>query len=188
MADGTVNQQDLKTVGEASDEFLINDGGTDKKLRGDGLRITQSQITDATPTTIIYKAEPQTVTGTTSYQDDDHIVFPLATNKKYVFLYVFHVGGGSVADFKYTYIVPSGATGEWMADLEKSSVNQNTAWGGNRNQGTSGDTDDRVISGFGYVETAGTAGDLQFQFANFATTSENSIHHKGGHIRIHEVG
>lgn len=49
MADSKIKDLSEKTTGVASDEFVINDvagGNVDKKMGMDGLRITESQVTD----------------------------------------------------------------------------------------------------------------------------------------------
>jgi len=53
LADTKIVDLTEKATGAATDEFLLNDvadGNTDKKMGMDGLRITQSQITDTTIT------------------------------------------------------------------------------------------------------------------------------------------
>ena len=46
MANTKITNLAEKATGEAADEFAINDAGADKKMGMDGIRITESQVTD----------------------------------------------------------------------------------------------------------------------------------------------
>ncbi len=111
-----------KTTGEVADEFAINDAGASKKLGMDGIRITQSQITDLATGgfTTVLKTADETITEDTVLNDDSALTFEVEASKHYIVILLFFAVSQSTPDWKYALNVPSGTTavgvnGTWTA-------------------------------------------------------------------------
>lgn len=72
----------------------------------------QALISELRPL-VAYKTADETVTSSTTLQNDDHMTITLLANTVYVVRNVFMVTGDDAADMKVNYTVPSGTVG-WM--------------------------------------------------------------------------
>lgn len=124
-----------------------------------------------------YKTADETVTGSTTLQNDDHLLVSMDASTRYAVQMYLRGGWGALGTrFKLAFTLPSGAASYGMVHYA-----------------TSGDTTDSVVAnlgslatsyslvssgssnGFslyltGFVETAATAGSLQLQWAQVVTT------------------
>lgn len=123
--------------------------------------------------TYISKAANESVTSSTTLQNDDHFAFAVAASAFYTLEgYVMYDGGagGAVGDLKCDFTVPSGASFTW--------TNFGTNTGGltqynaatqaatvARAMPTNGGTASISFQLKGYLNTAGTSGTLQFRWA-----------------------
>lgn len=62
-----------------------------------------------------YKSTTESVTSSTTLQNDDELVIAMAASSKYAFEGVLFYDGSTAGDFKAAFTVPSGATISWSA-------------------------------------------------------------------------
>lgn len=135
--------------------------------------VSDLSATSSVTTGSVWKASDESVTSSTTMQDDNELFFAMDANSKYSFHGVISYEGGQTGDFKFQFTVPSGATGRrhslhaQSTATSCSSAGQNT-WGGPITTavtgiGATGAQCEAIVDGF--VSTAGTAGTLQLQFA-----------------------
>jgi hypothetical protein len=119
-----------------------------------------------------YKASTETVASSTTLQNDDDIVIAVAANSVYHFELDMTWFADASPDIKYGWSVPSGATMQWSngsavggaTTLTEASVKT-------ENGGT------KLTRIRGEITTVGTAGNLQFQWA------QNSSHATGTQVK-----
>ena len=121
----------------------------------------------------VRKTADESVTSSTTLQDDDHLKFALAANEVWVFEAFLVIEGATSGDFKFTFTVPASGAALFNALvlLEAASDNQDLALAtptvaasvivcGALGAGTKIGLHVR-----GTVVNAGNAGDLQLQWA-----------------------
>lgn len=119
--------------------------------------------------TLVRKTANESVTSSTSLQNDDHLVLALGANESWEFdAFVFCTSGSNTPDIKFAFTVPTGTTLNWVSEFQEGSTVSNnsliTASGTSVNNAiTSGSTD--LIRIRGVVTTGANAGNLQFQWA-----------------------
>ena len=139
----------------------------------------------------VVKPADETVTSSTTLQNDDDFVFALEANTEYVINGgVFATSTSAQPDVKIGFTVPSGAT----MDIGY------LAQGGNTRSaelletsgGASGQIDipanvNTIIQPFGSVVTGGTAGNLTFQWAQFSSNATATKIKQGSFMTVTEV-
>jgi hypothetical protein len=127
--------------------------------------------------TYVIKGSTETVTNSTTLQDDDALFFSVATSSKYWFEAVLLVDGSTTGDIKIQFNVPASATGFWAPEGGTAPANHwsavNTggtpvtlgAYGASQSFGMTGSCAPCGIRISGIVSTAGTSGTVQMQFA-----------------------
>jgi hypothetical protein len=129
--------------------------------------------------TTITKTADQTVTNNATFQNDSTLLLALAANSSYNIDAVINFSSTSAAaDFKYTFTVPAGSTVAISTTADTSAtvstVCNITASGQTCTlASTAGYRGNIRLSG--YIRTAGTAGNLQFQFAQNTSTAGQSV-------------
>lgn len=178
MADTKIKDLTEKATGASTDEFVINDvadGNTDKKLGMDGIRITQSQITDLSAANTfarVVKKADETVDTSTTFQDDDELVVALSANKTYYGVLRIFFTSATDADFKYKFTIPSGATA-----IGNGTAIQPTGSGTMVELATGhalGSIVNENIVGINFRVVVGTAGNLQLQWAQNTSQASNT--------------
>ena len=133
--------------------------------------------TDDTGTTIttVRKTADETVNNSATLQNDDVLLLALAANETWYFMLTFgHVGNGA-ADIRVGFTIPAGATMRYgcsaarMTDLDTVNFCVSIP-GSGTTQAYAGGTDQRHVTLSGVVVNGGTAGDLQFQWAQDTAT------------------
>lgn len=120
----------------------------------------------------IRKTANESVTSSVTLQNDDHLLLALAANTKYAFEGFFIYDGATASDIQVAFTVPSGATINYSAFGPVSGVSATSyssygisASGGSLAIACNGANNLMGMQPKGYVATAGTAGNLQFQWA-----------------------
>ena len=131
------------------------------------------------PHLIVRKTSNESVSSSTVLQNDDHLLFAMATNEVWMLhICLIHSGGASgVPDLKLAFTLPSGAT---MA-LESLTTNDsgtafNARWntsGSNTNVLSPASANPGTLIIDGIVTNGGTAGNFQTQFAQVNSSAEN---------------
>lgn len=110
----------------------------------------------------LVKAATETVNNSTTFQDDDELLFAVETNSKYKFEALVLIDSGATPDFKWQFTVPASALlrGQY-------SYASNVSGMFTESQSVMLSTDGTVqaFTLLAYVETAGTAGNVNFQWA-----------------------
>lgn len=139
-----------------------------------GMKLTPARLTARQPNSIV-KGTLETVTSSTTYQDDNELLFPVEPNAHYFAMFILNISGATGGDIKTRYSVPAGTTGfKWcMGPTVGATDRENT----NMVSAVHGFATDRpygtvAVSGAGIavreylrIQTAGTAGNVVLQWA-----------------------
>lgn len=109
----------------------------------------------------IVKAADESVSASTTLQDDNHLLFAIAVNETWIARFVLYILSASAnPDFKYTIAVPAGATGKFF----ENAAGTVQAFAAPVSLALSAATDKVLIVDVS-VTNAGTAGDVKLQWA-----------------------
>lgn len=140
-----------------------------------GRRITDALLESMLPDTIV-KSATESVTSSTTLQDDNELFAPVAANAVYdVFLHLLHDSDATAAgDIKIGWSGPSGATMNWgvhgantsdtssttvtASNMQTRNIGETAAFGGGDSTGT-------TAYARGVLYTSATAGTLQLRWA-----------------------
>jgi hypothetical protein len=124
---------------------------------------------------IAKKTADESVTTSTVFQDDDHLVLALAANEVWQFQYMLIVQGSSSGDLKMQWTFPASGSFSAQATVEPSAggafstqlQETTTSPTGSviTNIGGAGATIPRIIVVHGFIINASTAGNLTLQWA-----------------------
>jgi len=191
--DGNANAIDTDAAGDSVAFFQDASTNTvpfeiagNSKITGD-LEVTGA-ITGTGVSTIVFKSVDETVNTSSAFQDDDDLVQAVAANAYYTFQLYLTISTTTAADFKTQFTVPAGATiTHWTF------VSCDATGAFNQNEFTP----DGVSSSFQYASsvvcanhivgnifTAGTAGNLQLQWAQTAATAVNTDVQEGSSMSM----
>lgn len=119
------------------------------------------------------KEASESVSSSTTLQNDDDFVFPLKANKKYVISGDLRLSANASGGFKAAWTLPSGTTGRFsiIEDTANPINNADAATGG-------GQTATLLVGNvcviYGYILTSSTAGDAIFQWAQNAPSAAST--------------
>lgn len=130
----------------------------------------------------VVKSANESVTSSTTLQNDDELLAALVANARYYIsgLLIANHPSGATPGLKMGFTWPTGATANiWFGRTLTLGANQffvTTSGGSNTFPGAA--ADETILIG-GYIVTGGTAGNLQFQFAQ-GTSSGSAVTVKAG--------
>jgi hypothetical protein len=190
MATTITTKGDL-IVGTGSSAFVRQGVGTDGQVltadsaQADGV-IWSTPATGVTVKTV-RKSADQSVTSSTTLVNDTHLKFAVAANETYIFqVWLYTYAADGTPDIKLTCAGPSGSTVLWSSSqviyLSDGTPTLTTVQTSGATGGASSlfvDANNRAIMLYGTIANGGTAGDLQFQWAQ-NTSSANSTTIKAG--------
>lgn len=132
----------------------------------------------------VVKSADESVTGSTSLQNDDHLVFAVGANEIWVAEYFLTLISASVTpDFKLDFSVPSGAVGGFAFTRRDtaSGLTEETAgnFGSPLDMGIDAANTYWPMYVYLYIDTAGTAGNVQLRWAQ-NTSNANAMTMKAG--------
>jgi hypothetical protein len=160
-------------IGTAGQVLAVNSGATAPEWVPAGATIKS-----------VRKSSDQTVTSSTTLVNDSQLLFAVAANETYIFqawLYTFAADG--TPDIKVTFTGPAGSTVLWSSSQVIFNAAAATTLTVVAAGGTSSDlfvdANFRAIQLYGTILNGGTAGNLQFQFAQ-NTSSANGTSVKAG--------
>lgn len=136
----------------------------------------------------VSKATLESVTSSTAMQNDDELVLALEANVRYLFMAYINYQGAAAGDIQWDFTGPAGATGQAVvaSSEEADAVNSRDLFGGPYGQGCSGGTgtasDGMTITGS--VITVGTAGNLQFRWAQLTSSGTATSVRAGSWLRL----
>lgn len=144
----------------------------------------------------IQKAANESVTSSTTLQNDDHFAFSVAANASYALEgYVIYDGNTTPAgDLKAAFTVPAGAT-LWWTNFG-TNVSNLTQYNAATQNGTAsralptngGTTGTISFAPRGYLNTAGTAGTFQFQWAQNVSNATATTVFGGSWMKLTRMG
>jgi len=123
-----------------------------------------------------------TINSDTVLHDDIELFIALDANEVYGFMVFGNYNSGSTPDFKYAFTHPAGSIGTYNFDAEQTNVSRvltNTA-------GLNGGAGDRLFIAIGRIVMAGTAGDLQFQWAQNTSNAGDTVRKAGSYMVVWE--
>lgn len=144
-----------------------------------------------------YKTGDESVTSSTTLQNDDLLVLPVASNARYIMEAVlFYVGAadGATGGLKLGWTGPSGATMKWAnrgttQNVSPTLVNYNVvveAIGGGRGVGTNSGTEMSCFP-YGVLNTSSTSGNLQLQWAQGGSNATATTVKAGSLLHLRRV-
>lgn len=149
-----------------------------------GTGLAWTTLTAGATVKSVRKSSDQTVTSSTTLVNDSQLKFAVAANETYIFqawLYTYAADG--TPDIKVTFTGPSGSTVLWSSSQVIFNAGGSTTLTVVSTGGTAADlfvdSNFRAIQLYGTILNGGTAGDLQFQFAQ-NTSSANGTSVKAG--------
>jgi hypothetical protein len=131
------------------------------------------------------KTADETVTSSTTAQNDDHLLVPLLASTKYWVEFFIIYDAVQAADLKIQWSVPAGSTLRWthgglgtsvtttigeVSRLFRDHTQIGTIGGPSASGGTLA-----VVSGEGWIDVGGTPGNLQFQWAQNASNATGAV-------------
>ncbi len=126
----------------------------------------------------VYKSADETVNNSTTYQNDDALLFAVGANEVWAFTLAIFFTSGTVPDIKFFIAAPASTTGQWAPSNSSTAI---TNFEGGYIASGNGVVNDRFFIS-GVAITAGTAGNVQLQWAqNTATVSDTKVL-KGSYI------
>lgn len=130
--------------------------------------------------TKVRKTADESVTSSTTLQNDDHLFFPVGASETWIFDMFLSPYGSSSGDIKFAFTVPAGATIKWSMlgtnSNAGSSVYMQTTGGASLPFQLFGGLPAEMCMIRGIVTTAGTAGTLQLQWAqNTSNATATSV-------------
>lgn len=148
-------------------------------------------------TTYIEKSADETVNNSTTLQDDDTFVLPVAANGVYFFECFLRYSTSAVADIKFGWTAPASATMDWgKGHVAEAALGGFHALGGAGSPTTPAQVGGTQVGagggaggGYmmllaGFIVTAGTAGNVTLQWAqNTAEVSDTKVL-KGSFVRF----
>lgn len=140
-------------------------------------------------TTWISKGANESITSSTTIQNDDHFAFSVVANAFYALEGYVPYDGAVGGDIKCDFTVPAGSSFLWT------NFGNNTGGVTQYNVATQGASVARAISGNGgtasvafqpkgYLNTAGTAGTLQFRWAQNTSSGTATTVYASGWMKL----
>lgn len=148
-----------------------------------GQILTAQELNDALPLAPAVKSADETVTGSTTLQNDNHLFLTVSANSVYTLEFEGAQDSAAAGDMKVVFSVPSGTTGTLCG------IDGATPFAGTSLTGTlvfGGTAADAYFRVFGRVETSSTAGTLRVTFAQNAASGSSTLK-EGTMLRLTKV-
>ena len=181
---------DLITATAADTPARLGVGTNGQVLTADstaGVGLAWTTLATAPTIKSVRKSSDQTVTSSTTLVNDSQLKFAVAASETYIFqVWLYTYAADGTPDIKLTCAGPAGSTVLWSSSQviylsdgtpTLTSVQTSGATGGASSLFV--DANNRAIMLYGTIANGGTAGDLQFQFAQ-NTSSANGTSVKAG--------
>jgi hypothetical protein len=147
--------------------------------------LTAAALNGALPLAKVKSAD-ETVNNSATRQNDDHLAIVVEVNTLYILEMDFVFNSGATPDFQFGFSFPAGTGGRviGMAHDTAGAVFTFTADLAVSNPSLNGIGADAHVHVSGQVLTAGTAGTLQFRWAQFTANASNTIVRQGSSMRL----
>lgn len=140
---------------------------------------------------IVRKTANETVNNSATAQNDDHLSFAVAANSYYTFNMFIVYSAATAADLRHDFTVPAGTTGFFRTVAPTAGSTSCTNSPGtdaglietvNVSMGGGGVGSQCIAVLTGYVATAGTAGTVQFQWAQATANASDAVVYADSHL------
>lgn len=160
-----------------------------------GQKLRASDLELATPL-MAFATSVTTRTSTTTLADATGLVIPLAADALYALEGYLAYTAGATGDMKVAFTVPAGTTGHWalypIATASTGSIGdldarRQTSFGAGTTQAAGGSDSfggDLACPVLGYIDTAGTAGNLQLQVAQNTSSGTSTVIQSGSWLMV----
>lgn len=151
-------------------------GPVSEFLAGD--KPTAGDFNDKVPRDVIKLAD-ESLSTSTAIQNDDELFISVAASTKYKVEMWLVFNSPAAADFKLQWTTPVGVAGWWrpaatnLAAASETIYQGSLAWSGGAQ--IEGSASDKSIEVVGILVTAGTAGTLQFQWAQNSSSGTTTV-------------
>lgn len=133
--------------------------------------------------TVVRKSANEVVNGSSTLQNDDHLLLALGVSEVWAFEFVIFHDSGTTPDIKMAITVPAGATLAWGSLYALATGGSSftgtteTVSGTSRDFATAGVGVTRIVTLTGYVANGANAGNLQLQWAqNTSNGTDTTVH------------
>lgn len=154
-----------------------------------GQRLTASLLASMQPYTV-YKAADESVTSSTTLQDDNHLILPLLAGATYtVEGGLFYDGQFNAGNLKLTWSLPAAATIFWSPNAPAvggaAAYASQAVTSGNLSIGTYGTGGSKTTASISAtVTTFGTAGNMTLRWAQDASNATPTTIYAGSWLRM----
>jgi len=161
--------------------------GTEIALRGMSPADIKDMIAQHEFFTTVVKTADETISEDTVFHDDAELFLPVKANTTYMLIFYLFAGTGNLPDFKDTFSIPTGSTGDIhylsdmtqpldvMFDLTGIAIKSTTL------------PPPQISVMFGVLHVGATAGDLVYQWAQNTSDPTNTSVLKGSMLRLAEI-
>ncbi len=182
MADSTIlNLDELAATPDGTDTLEIVDATVSKRITVTNLMNAGGGLTFAK----VVKSADETITNSTTLQDDDELLFTPTINKTYGFMLFLLIANNSTPDLKLAFTVPSGATILTADSTWSAKFLQGTRDGTTATAVTAGTADLFLVIG-GRVIMSSTAGTFNFQWTQNTSSATAEIVKQGSFLVVWE--
>lgn len=154
------------------------------------------QISDEIGGWYVAKTSDESVTSSTTLQNDDELFIPVVASATYIMTSMIVYRAAATPQIKINWTVPAGGTMLWTPGSLDSAVT--AGFNGNINKaiydlsvaptlGCGGAAQSIVATPSGVITTSSTAGNLQFQWAQFASNATATVVKAGSWIHLVRV-
>ena len=155
-----------------------------------GQQILAADVADLVNAVI--KTADETVNNSNALQNDNELLFAVGVNSEWIFQIKIGYISAAAADIKFAITIPAAATLAWTQSTYLDVAGSAAAGAWVTASGTSavsiGAAADRGITISGSVITAGTAGNVQLQWAQSTADVSDTKVLLGSHIIYHKTG
>lgn len=186
LSDDDHTQYPLKSIATTKGDLWVATGagvlvrvgvGTDDQvLIADSGQASGVKWEDTPKIIKVYKPSDEVLTTDTTLQDDDDLKFTVGANELWIFQMLLHTTEGGTGNIKFTFTGPASSAAIWSAhpafgitDLFVASA----ARGLTSEEQTN--ADDRTHFAVGQIDTAGTSGTCQLQWAQITANSTTTV-------------
>ena len=170
-------------------------GSSGQTLQNDGSgNLSWATVAGAKEMIAKRKTADESVTSSTTLQDDNHLVWAASANKNYVFRYFIPYTIASGTGIKINITAPSGATGSFATLVASGGAAYAAASAQSTAIGTTLDIPGLNVSTGathlvveGYIDVSSTAGNVTLQFAQSTSNATALVFKATATLIVHEV-
>jgi len=143
------------------------------------------QLVRGSDTEVLFalKLTDESLTSSTTLQNDDTLLFPVEASATYEFTATVVYVGNTTGDFKLAFTFPSGATLYWVGKGTPIGLDNSFGAASGTSLAYSGETTNQSIVVQAVLTTGSTAGTLQLQWAQNTSNATATVVKTGSFIR-----